>query len=40
MSNYIFSLEPIEVEKVETKNRIIQTKIPCPQTIEIIQKFS
>ena len=40
MSDYIFSLEPIEVKKIETKYRKIQTKIPCPQTKDIIDKLS
>jgi 4-aminobutyrate aminotransferase-like enzyme len=40
MSNYIFSLEPIEVTRIQTKNRIIQTKIPCPETRNIVEKLS
>ena len=40
MSSYIFSVEPIEVGKVETRNRTIQTPIPCPGTKEILQKLS
>jgi 4-aminobutyrate aminotransferase-like enzyme len=39
MSNYIFSLEPTEVAKIKTKNRLIQTKIPCPETRGIVEKL-
>jgi 4-aminobutyrate aminotransferase-like enzyme len=34
---YEFSKTPIECVKIKTKNRCIQTKIPSPDTIKIIQ---
>ena len=40
MSSYNFSVEPIEVERIKTQNRIIGTPIPCPGTKEILQKLS
>lgn len=40
MSNYIFSLEPTEVTRIKTKNRIIQSKIPCLETRGILDKLS
>ena len=37
MSNYKFSLNPVKVKKVLTKNRIIQTSIPAPGTKNILK---
>lgn len=39
MSNYQFSFEPLEVEKIKTKNRYIHTKIPAPGTKEIFKNL-
>ena len=39
-NNYSFSLDPKVVEKVKTKNRIIQTSIPCPGTKEIFYRLN
>jgi 4-aminobutyrate aminotransferase-like enzyme len=36
MASGIFSREPVEVPKVETKYRLIKTKLPCPGTEEIL----
>ncbi len=30
-----YSLEPVEVPKVKTKYRCIQTKLPVPESLEI-----
>jgi len=35
---YMFRREPIEVPKVDTKNRKICTKIPVPESLEIIER--
>ena len=40
MSSHSFLLEPQDVGKIKTKNRIIQTKIPCPGTIDIIKRLN
>ena len=40
VNNYTFSLVPKLVEKVKTKNRIIQTRIPCPGTKEIFDRLN
>jgi len=40
MSSYNFSVEPIEVEKVNTQNRTIQSAIPCSGSKEIFGKLS
>ena len=39
MSNYKFSRMPINVPKVNTKNRFINTAIPAPGTDESIRKL-
>ncbi len=39
MSNYKFSRIPISVPKVNTKNRVINTKIPAPGTDEKIKQL-
>jgi 4-aminobutyrate aminotransferase / (S)-3-amino-2-methylpropionate transaminase / 5-aminovalerate transaminase len=39
MSNYKFSRKPINVPKVHTKNRFINTAIPAPGTDESIRKL-
>ena len=39
MSNYKFSLDPILVEKVKTKNRKIKTAIPTPGTKKILNEI-
>ena len=38
-SNYEFFLEQQDVDPVETRNRIIQTKIPHPEDIKIFRKI-
>ncbi len=40
MSDYSFLLEPQDVKKIKTKNRIIQTKIPCPGTKDILDRLN
>ena len=40
MASYSFSLDPKEVEKIKTKNRIIQTKIPCPGTLSLLKRLN
>lgn len=40
MSNHKFSIEPVEVEHIETKNRLIHTSIPAPGTKNILQRLS
>ena len=39
-NNYSFSLVPQPVKKVKTKNRSIQTNIPCPGTKEIFERLN
>jgi 4-aminobutyrate aminotransferase-like enzyme len=39
MAGYYFSNEPVDVAQISTKNRIIQTKIPAPGTVEILEKL-
>lgn len=39
MAGYNFSREPKEVPLVETKNRKIHTAIPCPGTVDILEKL-
>lgn len=39
MASYNFSREPQEVKLISTKNREINTKIPAPGTIEILEKL-
>jgi len=36
MSSYEFSWEPFDVPKINTKNRTINTAIPCPGTKEVL----
>ena len=37
MSGWRFDLNPIDVAKVETKYRRIVTKIPAPESLEILE---
>ncbi len=37
---YRFSLEPVDVPKVETKHRRIVTPIPVPESLEILDRIS
>jgi 4-aminobutyrate aminotransferase-like enzyme len=39
MAGYFFSREPFNVPLIKTKNRLIQTQIPAPGTIEILEKL-
>ena len=39
MSNYDFSLDPIDVEFVKTDNRLINTPIPAPGTKEVLERL-
>ena len=39
MATYSFNLRPRVVNKIRTKNRVIKTKIPTPQSIKIISKI-
>ena len=39
-SNYIFSLDPQDVELVKTENRSIQTQIPHPEDIKVFKKIT
>lgn len=39
MAGYHFLREPVDVPFVNTKNRLIQTQIPAPGSIEILQKL-
>ncbi len=39
MANYNFSLIPREVSKLKTKNRKIQTPIPAPGTMELLDRL-
>lgn len=36
MSNYVFSRKPVQVDKVNTKHRAINTDIPCEGTEEVL----
>lgn len=40
MSDHSFSLDPVEVVKVDTSNRIIKTAIPAPGTREVLERLS
>jgi len=40
MSNYKFSFDPVKVELISTKNRIINTQIPAPGTREIFHRLN
>ena len=37
-TEYLFHREPKQVEQIHTKNRTICTKIPVPQSMEIIER--
>ena len=39
MAGYHFSREPVDVQFVKTKNRLIQTQIPAPGSVEILEKL-
>ena len=39
MSTYCFSRVPVEVEYIETKNRLIKTAIPAPGTSNLLEKL-
>ena len=39
MAGYHFSREPADVPFVKTKNRLIQTQIPAPGSVEILEKL-
>jgi 4-aminobutyrate aminotransferase/(S)-3-amino-2-methylpropionate transaminase len=39
MTNAKYNLEPTEVPKVKTRYRVIQTKLPVPQSLEIFRKL-
>ncbi len=39
MSSFSFNLKPRTVKKINTKNRIIKTKIPVPQSIKILNEL-
>ena len=34
-----FSLEPQEVTRIETKNRVIKTMMPVPEAVEILNEM-
>lgn len=40
MTNYEFNFEPVEVDFVDTKNRLIQTSIPVKGTKEIFERLN
>lgn len=39
MAGYVFSLDPVDVPKVKTKYRLINTAIPAPGTREIFERL-
>jgi len=39
VAGYHFSREPVDVPIVKTKNRLIQTQIPAPGSVEILEKL-
>tara|TARA_Y100000768_G_scaffold387719_1_gene379989 strand:+ start:894 stop:2255 length:1362 start_codon:yes stop_codon:yes gene_type:complete len=39
MASFSFNLKPRSVKKINTKNRVIKTKIPVPQSIKIINEL-
>lgn len=39
MSNHVFSRKPVQVDKVNTKYRKIDSKIPCEGTEEVLKKL-
>ena len=39
MSNYVFSRKPVQVDKVNTKHRAINTDIPCEGTEEVLMSL-
>ena len=39
MAGYVFSREPVAVERVQTNNRIIKTSIPTPGTVDLLEKL-
>ena len=38
MAGRTFSLTPKEVEKIDTQYRRIQTKLPVPESLELLEK--
>ena len=39
MANFSFNITPKEVENVSTKNRVIKTKIPVPESLGLLQRI-
>ena len=39
MSKFKFNIEPRSVEKVSTKHRVINTKIPVPESLALLEEI-